>query len=78
MPDLREFKAGMNDYRELDIPFENGFGELTQSQSELCLAIERVIENNGEAISPYKERSENFFFDKDRNSCDRIYNAITE
>ena len=68
----------MNDYRKLDIPFENGFGELTQSPSELCREIETIIENNGEAIAPYNERSENFFFDKDRNSCDRIYNAITE
>ena len=76
MPDLKEFKAGMNDYRELDIPFEKGFGEFTQSESELCSAIQRIIDNSGEPISPYKERNADFFFDKDKNACDKIYDFI--
>ena len=76
MPDLKEFKAGMNDYRELDIPFEKGFGEFTQSESELCSAIQKIIDNSGEPISPYKEKNADFFFDKNKNACDKIYDFI--
>lgn len=73
MPDYREFKAGMNDYRELDIPFEKGFGEFTQNETELCSALKKIIDNSGEPISPYKEKNADFFFDKEKNACDRIY-----
>ncbi len=78
MPDLMEFKAGMNDYRELDIPFENGFGELTQSETELCAALQRIIDNSGEPVSPYKEKNAGFFFNKEKDACDRIYKSISE
>lgn len=76
MPDLLQFKSGMNDYRELDIPFEKGFGELTQNATELCDALRRIVENSGEAISPYAERTTGFFLDKEKNSRDRIYEAM--
>ncbi len=78
MPDLMEFKAGMNDYRELDIPLENGFGELTQSETELCAALQRIIDNSGEPVSPYKEKNAGFFFNKEKDACDRIYKSISE
>ena len=76
MPDLLQFKSGMNDYRELDIPFEKGFGELTQNTTELCNALQRIVENSGEAISPYAERTNSFFLDTEKNSRDRIYEAL--
>lgn len=72
LPDVKEFKAGMNDYRELDIPFENGFGEFTANKTELCRAIGRIVENSCEPISPYKEKNADFFLDKGKNACDRI------
>lgn len=78
MPDYREFKAGMNDYRELDIPLEKGFGELTQNGNELCAALQRIIDNSGEPVSPYKENNADFFFNKEKDACDRIYEFIVE
>ena len=72
LPDVNEFKAGMNDYRELDIPFENGFGEFTVNKSELCRAIGKIAQNSCEPISPYKEKNADFFLDKEKNACDRI------
>lgn len=78
MPDFKEFKAGMNDYRELDIPFKKGFGEFTQNEAELCTALQRIMENSGEPISPYKEKNADFFFDKEKDACDRIYKFIAE
>lgn len=78
MPDFKEFKAGMNDYRELDIPFESGFGEFTQNETELCDALEKIIGNSCEPVSPYKEKNADFFFDKNKDACDKIYEAISE
>ncbi len=76
MPDLMQFRAGMNDYRELDIPFEKGFGELCENGAELCAALEKITDNGGEAVEPYRERCEGFFLDKEKNSCERIYEAL--
>lgn len=78
LPDYKQFKAGMNDYRELDIPFENGFGEFTTNKTELCKAIEKIIDNSCEPVSPYKEKNAEFFLDKEKNSCERIYDALTK
>lgn len=77
MPDYKEFKAGMNDYRELDIPFEKGFGEFTQNETELCMALQRIIDNSGEPVSPYKEKNADFFLDKEKDACDKIYKSIS-
>ena len=42
MPDYAQFKAGFNDYKELDIPLEEGFGELTKTADELILALSKI------------------------------------
>ncbi|MBQ7548368.1 MAG: glycosyltransferase [Clostridia bacterium] len=76
MPDYTEFKSGMNDYRELDIPFENGFGEFTQNSGEAVAALGRIIENDGKPIPPFDEKCKSFFFNKDKDCRDRIYDAI--
>ncbi len=77
LPDYREFKSGLNDYREVDIPFENGFGQFTQNKDEAIAALAAIIKNNGEAISPFNERNAGFFFNKEKNSRDKIYEAAT-
>ncbi len=76
LPDYREFKSGLNDYREVDIPFEDGFGQFTQNKDEAIAALTAIIENNGEAIAPFDKRNAGFFFDKEKNSRDRIYDAV--
>lgn len=78
MPDYKQFKSGMNDYRELDIPFENGFGELTQNTDEAVEALKRIIKNDGKPIPPFDERTKGFFFNKDKDCCEKIYNAINQ
>ncbi len=77
LPDYREFKAGLNDYREVDLPFEDGFGEFTQNKDEAVAALKKIIENNGKAVAPFDERNAGFFFNKEQNSRDKIYEAVT-
>ncbi len=77
-PDYDMFKAGLNIYRELDLPFEKGFGELCQSSEQLLKRLEFILKNNGNDEKKYKDRSENFFLYYDNNQCERIYNEISK
>lgn len=76
MPDYKEFKAGMNYYRQLDIPLEDGFGELTQTAEYAVNAIESIIKNGGKALPPFDEKYDKFFFNKEKNSREEIYNSL--
>jgi len=78
MPDYKEFKAGLNDYRELDIPFENGFGEFTQDKEELIKSIEKIINNDSKPLDEYAQRNSDFFINHEKNCCDKIYDAIID
>lgn len=76
VPDIEMFKAGMNDYRKLDLPLEEGFGPLAcdceTAVSQLC----ELVERGGEPEKIYAERMDGFFINNDKNCRERIYNAI--
>lgn len=76
MPDLKEFRMGLNDYKELDLPFEKGFGEFTQTANETVKALERIIKNDGKPLPPFAERYSDFFFSSEKSCMDEIYNAL--
>lgn len=76
MPDEIEFKAGLNGYRELDLPLEEGFGPLTHTGDELVSAISRILENNGKPEDVFQERMDGFFLHYDDSQCDRLYDEL--
>lgn len=76
MPDYAQFKAGFNDYKELDIPLEEGFGELTKTSVELLNALEKIIKNDGKALPPFDKKTDGFFFNQDKNSRATIYSHL--
>lgn len=76
MPDYAQFKAGFNDYKELDIPLEEGFGELTKTADELVLALGKIIKNDGKALPPFAEKTDGFFLNQDKNSRATIYKHL--
>lgn len=78
LPDYVQFKAGMNDYREIDIPFENGFGELTETTDEAVNAIDRIIHNDGFPLDKYRKKTDSFFINYDKSCRDRLYDALTK
>ena len=76
VPDDDMFRAGMNDYRKLDLPLEEGFGPLAHSAEEAVSAITDIIKRNGEADQKYMQRMDSMFLHSDKNCRDRIYEAI--
>lgn len=76
VPDDEMFRAGMNDYRKLDLPLEEGFGPFARSAEEAVAAILDIIARNGEAEPVYMQRMDNMFLHADKNCRARIYDAI--
>lgn len=78
MPDYKQFLIGLNDYKELDIPFENGFGEFTQDAQSAVWALEKIIKNDGNPIPPFDDKTDGFFFDQEKDCREKIYKAIKD
>lgn len=76
VPDDEMFRAGMNDYRKLDLPLEDGFGPLAHSADEALKAIVDLVERNGEAEPVYQQKMDSMFLHADTNCRERIYQAI--
>ena len=77
-PDYDLFKAGLNIYRELDLPLKKGFGKLCETSEALLNRLEFILKNNGNVEEKYKSRSNNFFLYYDNNQCDRIYEELSK
>lgn len=75
VPDLLQFYAGMNLYRQLDLPFEEAFGDLTENSQETVSALKKIINNHMQASSKYLERMNHFFLPAE-NYCEVIYRAM--
>lgn len=76
VPDNEMFRAGMNDYRKLDLPLEEGFGPLALNAEQAVDYLCGLVNRNGEPEKIYRERMDGFFLHKDKNCRDRIYDAI--
>ncbi len=75
VPDYEKFKSGMHTYRELDIPLEDGFGELTIEPDELIDSLENLLKNSCQIPKKYNKKTEDFFTCYD-NHAKRTYEAI--
>ena len=82
IPDYNEFKAGLNHYWELDLPFEEGFGPVAKNSQDAFALLQSMVESfDGDSTDwdlRYKERSESFFLHHDHYNCDRVYQALVE
>lgn len=77
VPDYTLFKAGVtHNYRELDLPLEDGFGEFTQTAEELLEALRKLAANDFRPAEQYAEKMKGFFLDKGKNHADMLYEAI--
>ncbi len=77
-PDYKLFLSGMNDYRELDLPYEEAFGPFVQNAQEALVEIERLLKQGTVPDAKYMERMEGLFFYEDNNQCQRIYEALAK
>ncbi len=76
MPDYEMFKSGMNMYRELDIPLENGFGPLTTEAEQVVEELKKTFSNDFLPEDRYLSKMDTFFLYKDNNQTERIYDAL--
>ncbi|MBQ2973255.1 MAG: glycosyltransferase [Clostridia bacterium] len=76
VPDYDEFKCGaVTFYRDLDLKFEDGFGDFTRTAEDAAAAVIRRIEADFVTEEKYRERIENFFISKG-NHCEQLYNYL--
>ena len=76
VPDYTDFKAGLNQYRELDIPFEKAFGKLTLTADDLIGETEKICMNNFETEDIYKDRMQGFFIENEK-PAQALYEYLT-
>ncbi len=77
VPDYTEFRAGItHNYNKLDLPLEEGFGDIAQTGDELIEIIKRIAENGFRPHPPYKKRMADFFESREKNHCSRLYEAL--
>lgn len=75
VPDMMQFKAGLNSYRELDMPFEEAFGEVVETSDTAITKIKKMIANEDNINDFYEKRMNKFFIDFE-NSTDIIYEKV--
>ena len=76
VPDYELFKAGVtHTYYKLDLPLEDGFGEVTQTADELLKALEDIFGNDFKSKPIYDERMSRFFISKSEH-CKGLYDAL--
>ena len=77
VPDYIEFKAGVtHNYHKLDLPLEEGFGEIALTGEELLGIVERIAENDFKPLPPYDKRISEFFVSRENNHRSKLYKAI--
>ena len=76
VPDYGQFKAGMNHYRELDLPFEKAFGPLVLDPDGAVEEIKKAAENGFELEPIYAERMRSFFYPLE-NCAEALYNEVS-
>ena len=78
VPDLDEFKCGaVTFYRDLDIPFEDAFGDYAfDAETAAELTVKR-IECGFETDEKYKKKIDEFFIFKGGH-CEKLYNYLIE
>ena len=61
VPDMDQFKSGMNHYRNLDLPFEKAFGNLVLTPEAATKELARILENSCNVDEVYKKRMDKFY-----------------
>ncbi len=77
VPDYGQFKAGMNHYRELDLPFEEAFGPLVLEAEKAVEEVKKMAELKFEPQQPYKERMDKFYYPLE-NCAEELYKFVQE
>ncbi len=75
VPDMLQFKSGMNHYRKLDLPFEKAFGKLTTNPVDASKEVIRIIDVGFVTDDIYKNRMDQFFLPLE-NCAEKLYQYL--
>ncbi len=75
MPDLELFEAGLNHYRKLDIPLDQGFGEFSSDPKKAVDDVIALLDNGCVPEKKYIDRMNGLFFENG-NPEDLLYDAL--
>lgn len=64
------FEEGYFKYKSM------GFGEVTATQEELIQIVRQYLQNDCQMKKEYESRVDSFYKYKDKNNCERVYEAI--
>lgn len=76
VPDMYEFKAGLNQYRKLDLPFEKAFGPLATNAQKATEEIIKVMEMDFVPEPLYQRRMDDFYLPMN-DCCGSLYELLT-
>lgn len=77
VPDYEIFKAGVtHSYNILDLPLEEGFGDIAQTADELLENIRYLAENDFVPKDIYAKRMQNFFGERTRDHAENLYQNL--
>ena len=77
VPDYEIFKAGVtHSYNILDLPLEEGFGDIAQTADELLEDIRYLAENDFVPKDIYAKRMQNFFGERTRDHAENLYQNL--
>ena len=75
IPDIKEFKAGCNAYRELDIPLEDAFGNYYFNAADVLPELEKILSDKCIPSPAFAKKMNDFFLPVE--SCmDKIYKNL--
>lgn len=77
VPDMDLFEAGLNHYRKLDIPLEDGFGALSVTGEETVDNIIALLENDCNPDKKYRDKMDGLFLPVE-NHTEALYNALID
>ena len=77
VPDYEQFRAGVtHGYNMLDLPLEEGFGDVTENCEQLLEALEYLAANDFVPKPVYAERTEKFFTSRANDHASTLYEAV--
>lgn len=77
VPDINEFKCGLNHYRELDMPLEDGLGFFATDVESIVDHIIELAKNNFIVKEEYKDKYAKFYELISSKATDALYNALS-
>jgi CDP-glycerol glycerophosphotransferase (TagB/SpsB family) len=80
LPDHVEFKAGLNQYSSLDLPYDEAFGPYCEDAETACATLGKLLDGSlpEEQARLYERRSNELFLHTDARNRDRLYAALKD